>query len=128
MADLMFRTVSSNFHFYTKRLFIFAAQVTLQSLVFLVCRVIARGARIERRTNTHTQTRTVTLAAHARRGLKSLPDVRLGWCSPITGAAHTVIPIQRQHAHKIAVQISKEDAFRFRKRRGRGDTRRRGSS
>ena len=45
--------------------------------------------------------------------------------------AHTVIPIQRQHAHKIAisvaiyiytVQISKEDASRFRKRRGRGDT------
>ena len=36
---------------------------------------------------------------------KSLPALRLGWASrsPITGAAHTVIPIQRQHAHKIAI-------------------------
>ena len=25
--------------------------------------------------------------------------------SPITGAAHTVIPIQRQHAHKIAISV-----------------------
>ena len=54
-----------------KRLFNFAAHVTLKSLVSLVCRVIARGARIERRTHTHTTHRssTVTLAAHARRGL-----------------------------------------------------------
>ena len=47
--------------------------MTLKSLVFLVCRVIARGARIERRTHTHTDRHTdpstVTLAAHARRGL-----------------------------------------------------------
>ena len=44
---------------------------------------------------------------------------------------HTVIPIQRQHAHKIAISDyihlysaleTKEDASRFRKRRGRGDT------
>ena len=53
--------------------------------------------------------------------------VQLAAISYITGAAHTVIPIQRQHAHKIAtsvttVQISKEDASRFRKRRGRRDT------
>ena len=42
----------------------------------------------------------------------------------ITGAAHTVIPIQRQHAHKIATSgtRNKEDASRFRKRGGRGDT------
>ena len=39
----------------------------------------------------------------------------------ITGA---VIPIQRQHAHKIATSgtRNKEDASRFRKRGGRGDT------
>ena len=39
------------------------------------------------------------------------------------GVAHTVIPIQRQHAHKIEIsrQIMKEDASRFGKR-GRGDT------
>ena len=46
----------------------------------------------------------------------------------ITGAAHAVIPIQRQHAHKIATSdilhsaLSKEDASRFRKCGGRGDT------
>ena len=37
---------------------------------------------------------------------KSLPAVyttRLA--RPITGAAHTVIPIQRQHAHKIAISV-----------------------
>ena len=43
--------------FFLKRLFIFAPQVTLKSLVFLDCRVIARGARIERQTHTDTQTK-----------------------------------------------------------------------
>ena len=77
--------------------------------------------------------------------LAMLSDIAFSECTTLRGAtfyywragasqpsrsdfAHTVIPIQRQHAHKIATstpctgQISKEDASRFRKRRGRGDT------
>ena len=56
------------------RLFNFRALVLLQLLVSLKSCVVACSARIEtdRQTDTHTQTHrpsTVTLAAHARRGL-----------------------------------------------------------
>ena len=34
--------------------------------------------------------------------------------SPITGAAHTVIPIQRQHAHKIATSVYQCTRDRYR--------------
>ena len=57
--------------FKEKSLFIFHARIALKSLILLFVRLIARGARIGKKTHTHTQTdrtSTVTLA-HARRGL-----------------------------------------------------------
>ena len=62
--------------------------MTLKSLVFLVCSVIARGARIERRTHTQThRPSTVTLAAHARRGVTSLLQLIKCETGSVSGAS-----------------------------------------
>ena len=49
---------------------------------------------------------------------KSLPAVRL---APITGAAHTVIPIQRQHAHTIATSALETVSLQKARRKRRHD-------
>ena len=57
--------------FKEKRHFNIAANLTLNTIISFVILLIARTARIacaDRQTNTH-ETTTVTLAAHARRGL-----------------------------------------------------------
>ena len=87
MADLT--AVSSNYltkHLSRIHLFYFATHVTLKSLVFLVGRVIARDVRLEltdRQTHTHRPS-TVTLAAHARRGL-------ITFCKALEHCAYTYI-------------------------------------
>ena len=53
--------------FKEKSLFIFHARIALKSLILLFVRLIARGARIGKKTHTHRQTRRTL--AHARRGL-----------------------------------------------------------
>ena len=60
---------------------IFRALVALEPLLSLMCRFGACNARISGDTHTHTQTHTethrtttVTLAAHARRGLPDVPS------------------------------------------------------
>ena len=67
---------------------IFRALVALKTSVPFVCRFIACSSRIkvDRHTRTHTQTdrpSTVTLAAHARRGLINfyLSRLKLGYCA-----------------------------------------------
>ena len=78
-------------------LFIFHARIALKSLILLFVRLIARGGRYEWththiythiHTHIHThRTTTVTLAAHARRGLTStvtLVNARRGLTSTVT--------------------------------------------
>ena len=68
--------------FKEKSLFIFHVRIALKSLILLFVRLIARGARIGK---THTQTHrhtdrtsTVTLAAHACRGLINIGQGCMG--------------------------------------------------
>ena len=72
LFSLFSRHISRTQSFQQNRHIIFPALVALKLLVSLISRLVARGARIVVDTHTHTQTHrttTVTLAAHARRGL-----------------------------------------------------------
>ena len=76
LFSLFSRHISRTQSFQQNRLFIFHALVALKMLVSLISRLVACSPRIvvdkqtDRRTDRHThRTTTVTLAAHARRGL-----------------------------------------------------------
>ena len=76
LFSLFSRHISRTQSFQQNRHIIFPALVALNLLVSLISRLVARGARIvvDKQTNGQTdrqthRTTTVTLAAHARRGL-----------------------------------------------------------
>ena len=101
--------------FKEKSLFIFHARIALKSLILLFVRLIARGARIGKHTQTHRhtdRTSTVTLA-HARRGLIITSEMQ-----SIGQAKHTVLMVTGNdpmatyhfadcvHWHKMKINVS----------------------
>ena len=72
LFSLFSRHISRTQSFQQNRFFIFRALVALKMLVSLISRLVACSPRIvvDKQTDRHThRTTTVTLAAHARRGL-----------------------------------------------------------
>ena len=99
LFSLFSRHISRTQSFQQNRHINFLALVALKLLVSLISRLVACSPRIVVDTQTHTQTHrttTVTLAAHARRGLMTF----LGWNSNPrhstlqTGCSTTELPRQ----------------------------------
>ena len=88
--SLVFTAYLSNAVVSGKSPFFFQARIVLKPLVSLIGRLVACSARIS--VDTHTQTDTVTLAAHARRGSHS-PAVQVSdptWDLPAMFGLHNM--------------------------------------